>query len=428
MFLREDACKRIFESENLGEAEIYSSFSNSLSVEYAGGTYKSKEFSSDSGYGIRVLEGKRVGFSHAELEGDLGKCAKTAKALSRFSPETGFSFEPAHPASAYPVVETFDPDAAELEPEPAFSAVEEILSAIKEHATPTRVSIGLVKGGERVSNTSGVEAESAHTYVSVYAEAKKGTGLGFSIYSSCFLPKDFGKIGEEAGRIASGMDDSKPLKSGNFRVKFSHQALSSLLHFMLFHFDGDNKRRGISALKEGERKFGESFTLTSDPLAKADSACPFDGEGVPSAPLALIREGEVAGFLYDRYTAALGGINAGGSCQRSGYSSIPRAGISNLVIAPGETPESEYPGDYLEVVSFHGIHTSDPVSGDFGVDVDVAFLHKAGGGKIPVSNMLLSGNVFNLFNRIEIIGKGQHTHGGLVSPDIWFSGVHLIGK
>ncbi|MBN2121734.1 TldD/PmbA family protein [Candidatus Micrarchaeota archaeon] len=426
MLLQEDGCARVFKSEKLGEAEIYSSFANSLSVEYAGGTYKSKEFSSDSGYGIRVLNGGRVGFSHANLEKDVGKCAKTAKSLSRFSPKTGFSFEPAH--ASYPKAETFDSKAAELEPELAFSAIEEILQEIKGHAEPTRVSIGFMEGMERVSNTSGVEAESRHSYVSVYAEAKKGTGLGFSIYSSCFLPDDFGKLGEEAGKIAAAMDKSAPLKSGNFRVKFSHQALSSLLGFMLFHFDGDNRRRGISTLKSGEKKFCESFTLISDPLAKADAACPFDGEGAPSAPIDLVREGRVGGFLYDRYTAALEGVEAGGCCQRSDYSSLPRAGITNLVIPAGEIPESEFPQDYLEVVSFHGIHTSDPVSGDFGVDVDIAFLHKEGKRKIPVSNMLLSGNVFNLFKRIEAIGKEQHTHGGLVSPEIWFSGVHLIGK
>jgi PmbA protein len=426
MFLHKEECAGIFRSEKLEEAEIYSSSANSLNVEYAGGTYKSKEFSMDSGYGIRVNEGGRVGFSHANLEKDVGECAKTAKTLSKFSPKTGFSFEPAHPS--YPRVEIFDEDAAKLEPESAFSAIGEILGAIREHATPTRVSLGIMEGKEHVANTSGLEAESSHTYVSVYAEAKKGSGLGFSIYSSCLLPGDFGEIGEEAGKTASEMDGSAPIKSGDFRVKFSHHALSSLLRFMLFHFDGDNKRRGISRLKEGEKKFGESFTLSSDPLARADAACPFDGEGAPSSPIKLIDGGEVAGFLYDRYTAALEGIDAGGCCQRSDYSSLPRAGISNLVIPPGQAHESEFPQDYLEVVSFHGIHTSDPVSGEFGVDVDIAFLHKEGEKKAPVSNMLLSGNVFNLFNRIETIGKKQHTHGGLVSPEIWFSGVHLIGK
>jgi PmbA protein len=425
MFLHKEECLETFEAQGLGQAEIYSSFANSLSVEYAGGTYKSKEFSSDSGFGIRILKEGRLGFSHANLEGDVAKCAKTAESLSKFSPKTGFSFEPAH--KKYPDVEIFDGGVAALEPELAFSAIGEILGAIKEHATPTRVSVGLMEGREQIANTSGMEAESRHTYISVYAEAKKGSGLGFSIYSSCFLPGDFRKFGEEAGKIASAMDKSSPIKSGEYLVKFSHHALSSLLHFMLFHFDGDNKRRGISRLEKGEKLFSELFSLASDPLAKADAACPFDGEGAPSSPTCLAREGDVGGFLYDRYTSALGGIDAGGCCQRSDYSSLPHAGITNLVVSPGGASESEYPEDYLEIVSFHGLHTSDPVSGDFGVDVDIAFLHN-GGKKVPVSNVLLSGNVFNLFKRIEIIGKGQQTQGGLVSPEIWFSGVHLVGK
>lgn len=425
MFLSPEECLRALASEDVSGAEVYTSSAHSLNVEYAGNTYKSKEFSGDSGYGIRIIEKGKMGFSHSNLPGNAAPALRRARELARFSPQTSFSFEPAH--EKYPSPKTFDRKLSELEPESVFSAVEEILGGIREHATPTRVSVGFSNAQERIMNTSSLHAEGKYSSVSVYAEAKKGTGLGFSLYSSCFLPRDFRKFGEEAGEIASRMDGSRPVSTRKIPVKFSLSALPSLLEFLLFHFDGDNKRRGISRIEKGEKKFSGSFTLISDPLAEADSACPFDGDGAPSRPTALIKEGVVQDFLYDRYTAALGGAGAGGNCQRSDYSSMPAPGITNLVI-PGVRPEgSGPPGEYLEVISFHGLHTSDPVSGDFGVDVDIAFLHGKGEPS-PVSNVLLSGNIFNLFNKIAYTGESQETLGGLVSPEIWFSDVQLIGK
>jgi PmbA protein len=427
MFLPKERCLEVIRSMDAGEAEAYTSTAHSLSVEYAGNTYKSKEFSSDSGYGIRIIENGRMGFSHSNTQGGAQAALTRARKLARFSPKTGFSLEPAH--GKYPSPETSDSRLDELSPDSAFSAVREILEGIKSRgATPTRISVALSRGKEQMANSSSLFAESDYTSVSAYAEAKKGSGMGYSLYSSCFLPEgeSFSRFGEEAGRIAFSMDKSRPIKSRKIMVNFSPHALSSLIEFLLFHFEGDNKRRGISRLQKGAKSFSESLSLSVDPLAQADSACPFDGDGAPSAPKELISRGVVRGFLYDRYTAALEGIEEGGCCQRSDYSSIPSPGITNLIIRGG-TGDSEPPEEYLEVFSFHGLHTSDPVSGHFGVDVDIAFLHK-GEEASPVSNVLLSGNIFNLFNKIEYIGKEQRTQGSLVSPDVWFSDVQLIGK
>lgn len=407
------------------EGEAYLSSSKTISIEYGGKTYKAKEFSENAGYGVRVLHGKRLGFSHSNLMEDFRKTVKSAKSLSALSPKTAFSFEPS--GAKFPVLKTEDPRVHGLPPEKAFSAMEQLLEGIGEYAEPTRVSVSFSEGYEAISNTNSLFAECGYTSVSAYAEAKKGKGLGFQIYSSRSLPKDFLVFGREAGRIASLMQDSASIPTGEYTVKFSQYMLPSLLGFLAFNFDGDNKRRGITRLEKGGKKFSDSFTLAIDPLAAADASCPFDGEGVPSAPLRLVEGGVVENFLYDRYTAALGGENAKGSCQRMDYASLPSPGITNFAISPGKGRQGSGPDDFLEVFSFHGLHTSDPVSGDFGVEADIAFLHKKG-KIIPVTNVLLTGNIFNLFNSILHVGNKQSITGNLVSPEIWFSGVRAIGK
>ncbi|MBD3389851.1 hypothetical protein GF415_02745 [Candidatus Micrarchaeota archaeon] len=404
--------------------EVYFSGAKTLSVEYGGSSYKKKEISEDKGYGVRIINGRRVGFSHTNIPENFSRAAETAARLSKYSPKTGFSFEP--PPKEYPKIKTTDKRISGLPPDLAFTAMEEILGGLRKYAEPTRISVSFSEASESLANTEGLSASCCYTDATIYAEAKKGEGTGYSLYSSRMLPENFEDIGEEAGKIAKAMAFPSPIPTQEVLVKFSPDMLTSLLGFLLFSFDGDNKRRGISRLERGKDVFSQDFTLFSDPLSEGDSSGIFDGDGVPSVSLPLIEKGKVKNFFYDRQTAALEGVNDKGSCQRPDYASSPAPGISNLVIDVGDF-SGEPDEKFLEIVSFHGLHTANPVSGDFGVDVDVSFLC-GNGEKKAVSDILLTGNIFNLFNNIKHIGKKQFVHANLVSPEIWFSDLHIIGK
>lgn len=414
-------------SNGIDDCEAYCTCARTISIEYAGGGYKTKDFSSDSGYGIRALSKKRLGFSYSNKEADFQKAAKSALTLSALSPETGFEFEQSH--RKFPKARTVDRKVIDFDEKDAFSAIKEALGGMGKLAEPARISLSVSNSREQMANSAGLNAEAEYTSMDFFVEAKKGRGLGFSVYSSIFLPEDFRSFGRRAAEIASAMDSAKHIRSRKIDVRFSQFMLASLLDFMLFHFDGENKRRGITKLSKGEMKFPEEFSLLSDPLAKAAGACPFDAEGVPSSKKVLINEGRVEAFVYDKYTSALEGKGEpGGCCQRSDYASPPSTGISNLVIPEGDAAKSELEEcEHLEIISFHGLHTSDPVSGDFGVEVDTAFLHSRG-KTTPVNNILLSGNVFNLFNSIKLIGREQKPWGNLIAPEILFSDVQIIGK
>jgi PmbA protein len=414
-------------STGIDECEAYCTSARTISIEFAGGGYKTKDFSSDSGYGLRAISGKKMGFAYSNRKEDFGKTAKTALTLSRISPKTGFEFESGR--KKYPSVNTVDKRVLEFDEKDAFSAIKEVREGMGKLAEPARISLSVSNSSEEIANSSSLSASASYTAFDFFVEAKKGKGLGFAIHSSLFLPEDFYSLGKRAAEIASAMDTAKPVSSRKTDARFSKYMLAALLDFMLFHFDGDNKRRGISKLAKGKRKFSEEFTLISDPLAKAAGACAFDGEGVPSSKKFLINKGKVENFIYDKYTSSLEGLGEeGGHCQRADYASPPSPGVSNLVIPKGDASKEELKeSEHLEIISFHGLHTSDPVSGDFGVEVDTAFLHSKG-KRMPVNNILLSGNVFNLFNSIKLIGKEQNSWGNFIAPEILFSGVQIIGK
>ncbi len=418
---------RKLRSIGIEECEAYCTSARTISIEFAGGGYKTKDFCSDSGYGLRAISDGKAGFAYSNRKEDFGKTAKTALALSKISPKTGFVFEPAH--KKYPSVNTVDKGILHFDEKDAFSAIREAQEGMGKLAEPARISLSVSTAAEEIANSSSLRAEASYTAFDFFVEAKKGKGLGFSVHSSLFLPEDFRSLGKKAAETASAMDSAKPVSSRKIDVRFSQYMLAALLDFMLFHFDGDNKRRGISRLAKGERRFPEAFTLISDPLAKAAGACPFDGEGVPSSKKFLINKGRVETFIYDKYTSSLEGLGEeGGHCQRADYASPPSPGVSNLVIPGGDAGKDELRGgEHLEIISFHGLHTSDPVSGDFGVEVDTAFLHSRG-KRAPVNNILLSGNVFNLFNSIKLVGKEQKAWGNLIAPELLFSKAQIIGK
>ena len=73
----------------------------------------------------------------------------------------------------------------------------------------------------------------------------------------------------------------------------------------------------------------------------------------------------------------------------------------------------------------HGSHTANATTGEFGLDVTVAFLVEKG-KHTPVRGFMLSGNVFEMFANIEAVEKEVHVLGGLVVPRMAFNGLKIV--
>ncbi|MDD2655870.1 MAG: TldD/PmbA family protein [Candidatus ainarchaeum sp.] len=407
------------------EAESYLSDFSTLTLEYAHGCFTVKQFSHENGYALRTINGSRLGFSSCNSEAGFQETVDAALRSSAASPEVKYSFPHAQKC---PYLRTKNWDIEKLDEKFAMQCAQQVVDAIREKAEPARVSLTLSFGKEEIENTNGLSACMDGSTCSVYAEAKKGDLFGFSYYSSRFLPRDFGALGREAAAMAEEMQDARALPTGKYTVCFSPYCLSQLVDFLLFHLSSENVRRGVSALskKKGEQAFSEKLTITDSLSANASRAWPFDAEGVPAKPITLIEKGKVADFLYDTYTAARMGEEKAGNCVRASYSMPPAPSQSNTVIGGGDYP-AHLASDCLYVESFHGMHTSNSISGDFGVQADIAFFMRAKGEKFPVTNMLLTGNIFNLFNSIVNVGDTQATWDDLIAPKMWFSGVQLVG-
>jgi PmbA protein len=132
------------------------------------------------------------------------------------------------------------------------------------------------------------------------------------------------------------------------------------------------------------------------------------------------------GFLFDHYWGKKSGLGSTGNARRAGFKTPPGVSPTNLFLSPGtEDPQTLRQGKVFEVIEVLGMHTANPVSGDF--SVGVSGLWYQGASPNPVSGMALAGNVFDLFRRIEALGADLVFYGSLGAPTLLISEMDLSG-
>jgi PmbA protein len=140
--------------------------------------------------------------------------------------------------------------------------------------------------------------------------------------------------------------------------------------------------------------------------------------------------GVCEGYLYDSYWAKRDGVTSTGNGARSRYKSMPGVGVTNLYIEKGEKTLDELIGevsDGLFITELMGVHTVNTVSGDFSVGASGLRIE---GGKpcYPVRGMAISGNLMDLFSKVESCGSDLRFIGSIGAPSILFSELEASGS
>jgi PmbA protein len=401
--------------------EVFQSIGSGYSLTFSGGELKTREHSSESGFGVRVLKNQKLGFSYCEKEKDIESSAERAATLSKFSPKTKFSFAE---ISRFKKLDILDKKIQDITSKELKGILSQVQDGIEKYSKKARIILS--SGVEQISlnNSNGLHGAYESSGLSVYCEAMSEDGFGFAYHDGIHMPDDFTAIGEKAGKMAKSMQGAKKLKKGEYTIILKHSAMDEILNILLPSFSGENKRKKTTILEKklGKQAFSSKLSIYDDALSAASDCRPFDDEGTASAKLPLIERGVVKNFIYDRETAALEGVKKSGFCNRAHYSAIPGAGTSNLVISGGKYSNLEEElKDPLVVHSLHGSHTANTTTGDFGLEVNVAF-HK---GK-PVRGFLLSGNIFKLLKGKIYLEKKEKMQGNLIAPLLAIEDVQVV--
>lgn len=283
--------------------------------------------------------------------------------------------------------------------------------------------------GRRAARRESSYAASVEAVAEEGSEGQTGYGFGFARGFGGLRPEEVALEG--AGR-ALRMLGAKLLPTGRYAVVLENGAAADLLKVLAPSFLASQVVKGRSFLagKRGEPVASGRVGIVDDPFdAGGCGAAGHDAEGTPSRRNVLVAEGRLRGFLADAvWGRKLGGGTTAG-CRRAGPKVPPAPGISNLAILPGERSREELVRDAWSGIllsEFLGIHTADPVSGDFSVGA-AGFRIEGGREAGPVRGFAVSGNLVSLLSDVTAAGSDFRWFGPFGAPSLGVAGLEVGG-
>ncbi len=401
--------------------EIFLEDSVSSTVTVVDAEVESTEERRDHGAGLRLFRDGRVGFAYTSdlTDAGLAHAAEMARALSvhaRQEPQN----RPPDPGRALPPPPSppppSSPGAAQRRLELALAAE----AAAKGSAAPgvirTRASSVTDGAGTfSVAHSGGLMAawSWSRSWASVEVVAERGgtrqTGYE-SDWSEAPGRLDAGGVGRTAAERALVKFDAIRPPTARTAVVLAPLVTAGLFAALAEALSGKAVLRGRSlfAGRVGARVGATAVTLTDDGNRRGGfAAAPVDGEGAPSTRAILIRDGVLEGFLHDTYTAAHLGAASTGHAVRDSYTTLPGIGTRNLCLEPSGPGPAEIlaaAGEGLYVEEVMGLHTVDPVTGDFSLGASGRMVT---GGRLggAAEGFAIAGNVLSILEAVEAVGS-----------------------
>jgi PmbA protein len=423
--------------------EISFGSSRNLSIEVKDQMIDTFKCSTPVGVGIRVLKSAGMGFSYSTSMEDsaLAKMVENAVvgALNQ-TPDLNNGFPL---PLAYPEVDgMYDEGLSSVaEQEKILRAMDLERFALSADTRVKRVRKAQYGESEYriyIRNSLGVAGTYQGTAVScsVTAVAEQGddSQMGWDFgYSNSFSGIDVGKIAGMASAKALALLGARKIATMRCPVILDTYVASEILEVLAPSFLAENIQKGKSMLagRMGERLFSGSLCIRDDgTLPGGMASAPFDAEGVPHQNNVLVDRGFVKGFLYDSYSARKEGTSSTGNCVRGGVKSPPRMGISNFFIENGTVPQTEMirtMGKGLLLTGVMGMHTANPISGDFSVGASGIMIER-GEFSHPVKGIAIAGNIIDLFRDVVVVGNDLRFYGGVGSPSLAIGTLDVSGE
>ncbi|MBP2277416.1 MULTISPECIES: TldD/PmbA family protein [Sphingomonas] len=366
--------------------------------------------------GLRVFVGKRsASVSTSDLSDDaLTALVDRAIAMAREAPEDAWAgLAPAERLmhGAPPLLDLDDLAKGGSEPSP-----EALRDAARAAEDAARAVAGVTnsEGGSASASRSIWALATSHGFAAAYAAT--GYGLSASVlageggamvrdyaYSSARHRRALEApelIGTRAGERAVARVNPGRLASGPMPVVFDPRVGSSLLGHLTGAISGQAITRKTSFLLEalGTQVFASGVTVLDDPHRPHGlRSRPFDGEGLPVSPTAIIEAGMLERWLLDSASARQLGLEPTGHAAR-GVSGAPGVSTSNLHMAAGHVPPETLIADITDgvfVTELIGMGVNG-VTGDYSRGA-AGFRIERGEITGPVAEFTIAGNLKDMF-------------------------------
>ncbi len=399
--------------------------------------------SDEVGYSLRVLKGKSQGFAYSSSfnEKSIYETIRKAKELAEItSPDEANGF--AEQIIETEKVEYFDTVATKISPsEKAEKSIEleKLVKSKDERIKRVRSSSFSETIFEKgIFNSFGLEIlEKGTIYsamVSAVAEQNGDSQIAWSYTASRFLEDlDLKSIADEATFVALSLLNSTTIKTKVMSVVLSPYISAQFLSTFSSAFTGDALIKDKTLFKGKENKSVASELINiidNGRLKKGIATTTYDDEGTPTKENVLIKDGIFKGFLHNLYTAKKLNIDSTGNGSRSGFRSLPHVNTTNLYIENGKTPLEDILKNYDEVfyvTDVMGLHTADPISGEFSVGAS-GILYSKGEYFRGIRGVTIADNFLSILNKVSAVGNDLKFYGSIGSPSILIENVMVAGE
>lgn len=425
-----------------GECELYVVRERARRYDARGGGIDSLSFADSLALGVRVFRNGRMGFSYGfgESGDEIARMVEAALFCADASdPDPSYGLPDA--GGAFPEPELYDAawervgDAEKAEFAAALERRTLAFDRRMKRVRSASLRETITEVQFRNSSGSGGVRRSSEYAASVESVAEQGgegeTGYGFG-FARRFSDLSADAVAEEAGRKAIRMLGARGLPTGRYAAVLENGAAADLLEVLIPSFLASQVAKGKSMLagKKGQAVASPKVGICDDPLdARGSGSQAFDGEGTPCRRNDLVEAGVLKGYLADSFWGRKLGTGTTASCRRPSPKAPPAVGISNLLMAPGETPPEELlrqAGSGILLTEFLGIHTADPISGDFAVGAAGIRFHRGEETK-PIRGFAVSGNILSLLLHVTEVGSDFRWFGNVGSPSLAISEIAVGG-
>lgn len=394
------------------DALCYSS--TSLSVSCRLGVPEGLERSESNGLSLRVWVGDCSAIvASSDLQpATLSEMAARAVAMARLAPPDPFVTLAPPALLAADVCELDLCDSAEPEAKTLQAMcvhAEEAARSVKGITNSEGASASFGSAGLALATSNGFARgyRSTQHSLSVCVLAGEGTAMERDYdYSNTRFYADLKNpeaIGEQAARRTLARLNPRKVETQSVPVVFDPRVARRLLGAFTGAVNGSAIARGTSFLKDAmhNKVFAEGVTITDDPhIRRGLGSRPFDGEGVATRRMELVKDGVLQTWLLDMRSANKLGLAPTGHAAR-GMSSPPSPSTSNCYLHNGtQSPQALMKditqGFYVTDLIGMGVNL---VTGDYSQGAS-GFWIENGQISYPVSEVTIAGRLQEMFRSL----------------------------
>ena len=332
-------------------------------------------------------------------------------------------------------LEQYDPYIMEMPPqrkkEIAFEVMDEIYGKNKKIVS-VNTEYGDMLEYQYMIDAQGFEGDSLQSNFTVSAECSvKGRGNARSEgwwYESALHYNKFNPAGCGTKALKRALDKLNPkdMEGGCMNMIVDNTCSSRVISPIFQALNGSNIQQQNSFLlnKKGEKVFSHKFTLLDNPHWRGMSGSRyFDGDGIATRPMDIIRNGVVQTYFINTYSA-----NKMGCAPTVESASVPHFSLD-------EFPEDMRNLTHTEmmkimdkgilVTGFNGGNCNG-LTGDFSYGIE-GFYFEGGEILFPVREMNISGNIVSLWRNLAMVGNDARTCSRWLIPSLAFENVEFTG-